>query len=204
VLTLYHNPQSRSTVAHYMLHELGVPFEIVPIDLAKKHHKTPEFLKINPMGKIPVLRDGDTIVTENPAILTYLADKYPKAGLAPAIDSPDRGAYLRWLFFYGSCFEPAMMDLALKRETPPQTGGWGKPADVLDTLSAALKPGPWLLGERFSAADVMMGSGVAYMLAFKILPERPEYVDYVARIEARPARKAARAARMSTLAPPLR
>jgi glutathione S-transferase len=194
MLTLYHNPQSRSTTVHFMLHELGEPFEIVPIELKAGEHKKPEFLKINPMGKIPVLRDGDVIVTETPAILTYLADKYPKAGLAPAIDSPDRGAYLRWLFFYGSCFEPALTDLALKRETPPSTAGWGKPAHVLDTLSAGLKPGPWLLGERFSAADVMVGSGVAYMLGFKILPERPEYVDYVARLEARPARKAARAA----------
>jgi glutathione S-transferase len=177
-----------------MLHELGEPFEIVPIDLKSGEHKKPEFLKINPMGKLPVLRDGDVIITETPAILTYLADKYPQAGLAPAIDSPERAAYLRWLFFYGSCFEPALIDLALKRETPPQTAGWGKPAHVLDTLSAGLKPGPWLLGERFSAADVMVGSGVAYMLGFKILPERPEYVDYVARLEARPARKAARAA----------
>jgi glutathione S-transferase len=139
------------------------------------------------------------IVTETPAILTYLADKYPQAGLAPAIDSPDRGAYLRWLFFYGSCFEPAMMDLALKRESPASSAGWGKPADVLDTLSAALKPGPWLLGERFSAADVMVGSGIAFMLAFKILPERPEYVEYVARLDARPARKAARAADQARL-----
>ncbi len=194
MLTLYHNPQSRSTTVHYMLHELGEPFEIVPIDLKAGEHKKPEFLKINPMGKVPVLRDGDVIITETPAILTYLADKYPKAGLAPAIDSPDRGAYLRWLFFYGSCFEPALIDLALKRETAPSMAGWGNPDDVLDTLSAALKPGPWLLGERFSTADVMVGSGVAYMLGFKILPERPEYVEYAARLEARPARKAAKAA----------
>ncbi|WP_439541201.1 glutathione S-transferase family protein [Hyphomicrobium sp.] len=194
MLTLYHNPQSRSTVVHYMLHELGEPFEIVPIDLKAGEHKTPEFLKINPMGKIPVLRDGDTIVTENPAILTYLADKYPSAGLAPAIDAPERGAYLRWLFFYGSCFEPACADMFMKRESPASTVGWGKPADVLDTLTGGLKPGPWLLGERFSAADVMVGSGVAYMLGFKVIPERPEYLDYVARLEARPAHKAAVAA----------
>src|SRR5262245_7453882 len=194
MLTLYHNPQSRSTTIHFMLHELGEPFEIVPVDLKAGEHKKPEFLKINPMGKLPVLRDGDVIITETPAILVYLADKYPKAGLAPAIDDPDRAAYLRWLFFYGSCFEPALIDLALKRETAPSMAGWGKPDDVLDTLSAALKPGPWLLGERFTAADVMMGSGVAYMLGFKILPERPEYVEYAARLEARPARKAAKAA----------
>lgn len=194
MLTLYHNPQSRSTTVHFMLHELGVPFEIVPIDLKAGEHKKPDFLKINPMGKIPVLKDGDTIITETPAILVYLADKYPNAGLAPAIYDPDRAAYLRWLFFYGSCFEPACVDMAMKRETPPSMAGWGKPSDVLDILAAALKPGPWLLGDRFSAADIMVGSGVAYMLGFKVLPERPEFVDYAARIEARPARQASKAA----------
>jgi glutathione S-transferase len=199
MLTLYHNPHSRSTTVHYMLHELGEPFEIVPINLKAGEHKTPDFLKINPMGKLPVLRDGDTIVTETPAILVYLADKYPKAGLSPAVDAPERGAFLRWMFFYGSCFEPALMDLSLKRESPPSMAGWGKPEDVLNTLSAGLKPGPWLLGERFSAADVMVGSGVAFMLMFKVLPERPEYLEYAARLEARPARKAAKAADQARL-----
>jgi glutathione S-transferase len=194
VLTLYHNPQSRSNTVHYMLHELGQPFEIVPIDLKAGEHKAPEFLKLNPMGKLPVLRDGDVIVTETPAILLYLADKYPQAGLAPAVDAPERGPFLRWLFFYGSCFEPAMMDLSLKRESPPSMAGWGKPEDVLDTVSAGLKPGPWLLGDRFSAADVMLASGIAFMLAFKVLPERPEFVAYAARLEERPARQAAKAA----------
>lgn len=118
MLTLYHNPLSRSTVVHHMLHEIGEPFEIVPIDLQKKEQKSPEFLKINPMGKIPVLTDGDTIVTEGPAILIYLADKYPKAVLAPAIDAPERGSYLRWMFFYGSVFEPAATDHYMKRESP--------------------------------------------------------------------------------------
>jgi glutathione S-transferase len=200
VLTLYHNPQSRSTVVHYMLHELGLPFEIVPIELKAGEHKRPEFLKINPMGKIPVLRDGETIVTENPAILTYLADKYPEAGLAPAIDDPDRATYLRWMFFYGSVFEPACIDISLKRDTPPSMSGWGKPEHVLDTLSSALKPGPWLLGDRFSAADVMIGSGLAYMLGFKVIPDRPEYLAYIERMKARPAHKAAVAADAARMA----
>ena len=201
MLKLYHNPQSRSNTVHYMLHELGEPFEIVPIDLKSGEQKSPEFLKLNPMGKIPVLVDGDVVVTETPAILVYLADKYPKAGLAPAIDAPERGAYLRWMFFYGSCFEPALVDLSMKRETNPSMAGWGKPSDVLDTVAAGVTPGPWLLGERFSAADVMMGSGIAFMLAFKVLPERPEFVDYAARLEARPARKAAKAAQAASMAP---
>jgi glutathione S-transferase len=200
VLTLYHNPHSRSMIVHYMLHELGEPFEVVPIDLQRQEHKSPDFLALNSMGKIPVLRDDDVIVTEAPAILTYLADRYPNAGLAPAIESPDRGRYLKWMFFYGSCFEPAMIDISLKRETPPSMAGWGKPADVLDTLSAALIPGPWLLGDRFTAADVLIGSGMAYMLGFKVLPDRPEYLAYVERLEARPAHKAAKAADAARLA----
>jgi len=200
VLTLYHNPHSRSAVVHYMLHELGEPFEIVPVDLQKGEHKSPEFLELNPMGKIPVLRDGNVVVTEVPAILTYVADKYPNAGLAPAIDAPDRGAYLRWMFFYGSCIEPAATDHYLKRESPSSTVGWGKLDDVLGTLSAGLTPGPWLLGERFSAADVLIGSGLGYMLPFNLLPERPEYLAYVERLEARPAHKAARAADAARLA----
>lgn len=200
MLTLYHNPHSRSAMVHYMLHELGEPFEIVPVDLQKGEHKSPEFLKLNPMGKIPVLCDGNVVVTEVPAILTYLADKYPNAGLAPAIDAPDRGAYLRWMFFYGSCIEPAATDHYLKRESPSSTVGWGKLDDVLGTLSAGLTPGPWLLGERFSAADVLIGSGLGYMLPFNLLPERPEYLAYVERLEARPAHKAARAADAARLA----
>lgn len=200
MLTLYHNPHSRSQIVHAMLHELGEPFEIVPVDLKAGAQKAPEFLKFNAMGKIPVLRDGDVIVSETPAILTYLADKYPSAGLAPAIDAPERGRYLRWMFFYGSVFEPACIDLSLKRETPPSMAGWGRPEDALDTLSAALIPGPWLLGDTFSAADVLVAAGVAYMLGFKVLPERPEYVSYAARFEARPACQAAKAADAARLA----
>lgn len=201
MLTIYHNPRSRSQIVHAMLHELGEPFGIVAVDLERKENKSAEFLALNPMGKIPVLRDGDLVVTETPAILAYLADKYPKAGLAPAVDAPERARYLRWMFFYGSVFEPAMVDISLKRETPPSMAGWGRPEDMLDTLSAALIPGPWLLGERFSAADVLVGSGIAYMLGFKVLPERPEYIGYTERLMARPAFQAARAADAARPAP---
>lgn len=194
MLTLYHNPHSRSAVAHTMLHEIGEPFEIVPIDLQKNEQKSPEFLKLNPMGKIPVLKDGETIVTESPAILLYLADKFPNAGLAPATDAPDRGAFLKWMFFYGSCIEPAATANYLKLDIPASTAGWGTLDDVLSTLSLGLDPGPWLLGEHFSAADVLIGSGLGYLMGFKLIPERPEFVDYVARMEARPAYHAAKAA----------
>lgn len=195
MLKLYHNPQSRSMMVLAMLHELGEPFEIVPVDLQKGEHKSPDFLALNPMGKIPVLADGDVVVTEVPAILTYLADKYPKAGLAPAVDAPERGPYLKWMFFYGSCFEPAATDHYMKRESPSRTVGWGTLDDVLNTISAGLKPGPWLLGDRYSAADVLMASGLAYMMGFNIVPARPEFEDYVARVQARPAFQTANAAR---------
>lgn len=195
MLKLYHNPHSRSMMVLAMLHELGEPFEIVPVDLQKKEQKSPAFLALNPMGKVPVLTDGDMVVTEVPAILTYLADKYPEAGLAPAVDAPERGPYLKWMFFYGSCFEPAATDHHMKRESPPGTVGWGTLDNVLDTISAGLKPGPWLLRDRFSAADVLMGSGLAYMMGFNVFPARPEFEDYVARLQARPALQAANAAR---------
>lgn len=194
MLTLYHAPNTRSTCAHFMLHEIGEPFEVKVLNLQKGEHKSPSYLAINPMGKVPALSDGGAIITELPAILTYLADRYPRAGLAPAIDAPDRGAYLRWMFFNGSVFEPAMIDHSLKRESPARQAGWGTFEAVLDTLSKGLANGPWLLGERFSAADVLLGSGVNYMLAFKVLPERPEFVAYAERVRQRPGYQAAAAA----------
>ncbi len=187
MLTLYHAPNSRSATALYMLHELGEPFELEILDLKKGEHKSADYLAINPMGKVPALKDGAALVTELPAILVYLADKYPRTGLAPAIDAPERGPYLKWMFFNGSCLEPAVMDKFMQRESPPSTAGWGTFDDVIGTLAAGLKPGPWLLGEKFSAADVLIGSALRYMLGFKILPERPEFVAYVERLQARPA-----------------
>lgn len=194
-LTLYHAPHSRSGAARFMLEELGVAYDLHVLNLKKNEQRSPAYLAVNPMGKVPALMHGDVLVTEQPAVLMYLADLYPQAGLAPAVDDPLRGAYLRWMIFYGSCFEPAVTDLAMKREpTPPSMCPYGDYDTMLSTVTGQLRAGPYLLGERFSAADVLWGSALAWMTAFKLVPELPEIVGYVARISARPAEQRAAAA----------
>ena len=183
MLTLYHNPQSRSTTIHYMLHEIGEPFEIVPIELKTGEHKRPEFLKINPMGKLPVLSDGDVIVTETPAILTYLADKYPKAGLAPAIDSPEGATYLRWLFFYGSAFEPAINDKFNKVVPLERASPYGSFEAVITTLTDQLAKGPFLLGEKKTVADVLWGGALGWVTMFGLVEKTPLIAGYMQRCQ---------------------
>lgn len=192
-IDFYYNPKSRATIVHWMLEELGVPFTTHLLSFDKAEHKTPEFLAINPMGKLPTIRHGGTVVTEYPAICCYLADAFPASGLAPAIGDPRRGTYLRWMFFTGSCIEPSMTDRALQREPGPSgMVGYGGFDDVMTTAALAIKDGPFLLGDMFSAADVVFGSGIAYGLMFGIMPARPEFTAYVERLEARPARIRAR------------
>jgi len=158
-ITFYHNPQSRSQMVHWMLEEAAAPYKIMPIDFAKSEHKAPAFLEINPMGKIPTIVHRGTVVTETAAIIAYLADAFPKAGLAPATDDPRRGAYYRWLFFGAGCFEPALLDTVMKRAPVERKSavGWGSYEDVLSTLKTALATGPYLLGDEFTAADVYIG-----------------------------------------------
>jgi glutathione S-transferase len=189
-LHFYYNPQSRAAIVHWMLEELGVPYETHLLRFDKGQHKTPEFLAINPMGKVPTIKHGDVVVTEGPAICCYLADAFPAAGLAPALGDPRRGPYLRWLFFSGSCIEPAMADHALKREPgKPSMMGYGSYEDVLNTAAQAISTsgGPYLLGDMFSAADVVFGSGIMFGMQFGIIPQRPEFVAYAERLKARPA-----------------
>ena len=114
-IVFYHNPQSRARMVHVMLEEVGAPYRIVPISFEKNEHKSPEFLALNPMGKLPTIAHHGIVVTETGAIIAYLADAFPKAGLAPAIGDPKRGAYYRWLFFGAGCFEPALLDKMMKR-----------------------------------------------------------------------------------------
>ena len=194
-ILFYHNPQSRSQMVHWMLEEAGAPYKIAPIDFAKNEHKSPAFLKINPMGKLPTIVHRGTVVTETAAIIAYLADVFPEAKLAPAIDDPRRGAYYRWLFFGAGCFEPALLDMVMKR--PPverkSAVGWGSYEDVLSTLKTALATGPYLLGDLFSAADVYIGSEINFAMKFggPGLKGEKLFEDYVARLIARPAFKRA-------------
>ncbi|HUO87624.1 MAG TPA: glutathione S-transferase family protein [Rhizomicrobium sp.] len=187
MITLYHSVASRSVIPLWMLEELGVAYEIADTDIRARKHKTPEFLKINPMGKVPALRDGETIVTEGPAICLYLADRYSYGTLAPKIDEPARGPFVKWIVFANAVFEPAAWLPAPVTEADRSGYGWGHPQKVFDTLEAALTPGPWLLGDRFSAADVALGGlfGIAWFN--KKVPERPAFAAYFDRINARPA-----------------
>jgi glutathione S-transferase len=146
------------------------------------------YLAINPMGKVPAILHGDALVTEQVAIYLYLADLFPEAGLAPAIGDPLRGPYLRWMVFYAACFEPAVVDRALKREPGGQAmSPYGDYDTMLATLTAQLKRGTWLLGERFSAADVLWGMALTWTTGFKLVPELPEIAAYLARFNTRPA-----------------
>ena len=187
-VTFFHAPHSRSSVTRAMLEELGVPFDLVTLDLQRAEQRSHEYLAINPMGKVPTLRHEGVLVTEQPAILMYLADLYPEKNLAPPIDDPLRGPYLRWIVFYGSCFEPAIMDLSQKREPMPAMAcAYGDYDSVMQVIAAQLKQGPWLLGERFTAADVLWGGALNYGMMFKLVPELPVFRAYVERVQSRPA-----------------
>ncbi len=161
-MKLYFNPQSRAVIAKWMLDECGAKYEIVPIDFNKREHKAPEFLKINPAGKLPALVDGDAKVFEGAAICMYLADKFPEAELAPKIAAPERGRYLSLMVYSTAQIEPAMGDAIMKVETAPQRG-WANFETVKDVVEGELGAGPYLFGERFTAADVMIGSMFIWM-----------------------------------------
>ncbi len=171
-----------------MLEETGEPYEIELLDLKRGDQTRPSFLAINPMGKVPALVDGEAVITEVAAICCYLADAYPAAKLAPAIGDARRGAYLKWLFFGPSCVEPAMIDKTLQREPAPRTtAGWADYETVVSVLRDAVAKGAFLLGEQFTAADVVIGSAIRWGMMFNMLPELPEFAAYRDRLGARPA-----------------
>jgi glutathione S-transferase len=190
-IVFYHNPRSRSQMVHWMLEEAAAPYRIMPIDFEKGEHKAPSFLALNPMGKLPTIVHRDVVVTETAAIIAYIADAFPAADLAPSPGDARRGAYYRWLFFGAGCFEPALLDRMMNR--PPverkSAVGWGSYDDVVVTLETALAAGPWLLGDKFSAADVYVGSEIRFGMMFGApnLKGNKVFDDYVARLSARPA-----------------
>ena len=188
-LVFFYNPMSRARIVHWMLEEVGVPYETRLVRFDRNEHKSPEFLAINPMGKLPTIKHGDTVVTEAGAICAYLADAFPAAQLAPPTSSPERGTYYRWMFFGAGCFEPAVIDHLFKRVPVerPSSIGYGTYEDTLNTLEKALARGPFLLGERFSAADVYVGSQIRWALMTKGIESRPVFEQYIARCDARPA-----------------
>jgi len=188
MMKLYWAPRSRSFTALWLMEETGQPYERVLTDITTGAQKAPEYLAINPMGKVPALADGDATLAEAAAICAYVAERYPEAKLAPPLGDPRRAKYLYWLFFSPGCIEPSIVQLATKIEMNPVAAGWGEAQRVFDVLDAALSKGPWLLGDSFSAADVMIGSGLHYAVRlFKMVPPRPSFDAYLARCAARPA-----------------
>jgi glutathione S-transferase len=194
-LTLYHASPSRSSVTLWMLEELGEPYDIHMLDLTKGENREAPYLAINPMGKVPALRDSDTVITESAAICTYLADEFPQKKLNIPVGTPQRGVYLKWLFFGPSCMEPAVIDRAAPRKEEARRGmlGYGDFDTTMNTVAAAVAKSPWLMGEQFTAADVVVGAGIRWGMMFKMIPERPEFLAYAERISARPAAQRAQA-----------
>ncbi len=194
-LTLYHAAPSRSSVVLWMLEEIGEPYDIKLLKLSAGDNMKPDYLAINPMGKVPALKHGDTTITEVAAICTYLADEFPKAKLSIPIGTPRRGVYLKWLFFGPGCLEPAVIDRAAPRKEEARRAmlGYGDFDTTMNVVAKAVEKGPWLMGEQFTAADVVIGAQIRWGMIFKMLPERKEFTDYAARIAARPAAKRAEA-----------
>lgn len=186
-IVLHHHPYSRAATVVWMLEETGVPYTLEYIDLMAGQQKTPAVRALNGMGKLPILVDGEAVVAETAAIGLYLADRYALGRLAPALDDPARGPYLRWCLYAPSVIEPGCAAHAAKWEFRPSNVGWGSYETMLETLGQALEPGPWLLGDRFTMADVVLGATLRYMLRFKMIDALPVLSAYIDRLSARPA-----------------
>ena len=194
-LILYTHPMSRGRTARWMLEEIGAPYDVQILDYAGAM-KSPAYLAINPMGKVPALAHGGAVVTETAAICAYLADAFPEAGLAPPANSQLRAPYYRWLFFAAGPLEAASTNQALGVEAAPDRKrmlGYGSLEDVLDTLETTLSGGRYLLGDHFTAADIYLGSGLGWGMQFGTVEKRPAFEDYCELVSQRPAAVKARA-----------
>jgi len=187
-LTFFTNPMSRGRIVRWMLEEVGAPYDTQLLEYGTTM-KAPEYLAINPMGKVPAIRHGDAVVTECAAICAYLADAFPQAGLAPPLDQ--RGAYYRWLFFAAGPLEAAVSNKALGFEVSAEqemTAGYGSYDRVLDTLEGALAGGGYVAGDRFTAADVYLGAHIGWGMEFGTIAPRPAFQAYHELLASRPAR----------------
>lgn len=186
--TLFYAPHTRATGALALMEELDVPYNLEVLNFKAGEQRSPKYLSVNPMGKVPAVLHNGALVTEQPAVYLYVADLYPGKGLAPAIGDPLRGPYLRWMVYYGSSFEPAIVDRSQKHApAPPSTCPYGDFDTMLTTLNDQLRKGPWMLGEQFTAADVLWGVALHWTTGFKLIPETPEIKAYVERVYSRPA-----------------
>ncbi|MBA4110910.1 MAG: glutathione S-transferase [Leptothrix sp. (in: Bacteria)] len=192
-VTFYHSPNSRSAGVLVLLEELNADYDTFVLNLKAGEQRQAAYLAINPMGKVPAIRHGNAVVTEQAAVYQYLAELYPEAGLAPQIGSPLRGPFLRWLAFYGASFEPAVVDRAQKHApAPPSTCPYGDFDTMFKTVTDQLARGPYILGEQFSAADVLWANALHWTTMFQLVPQTPVLQAYIERVTSRPA--AARAA----------
>ena len=187
-ILLYYSPQSRATGARVLLEELGAPYDLHVLNLKAAEQRQPAYLAVNPLGKVPAIKHGDALVTEQIAITIYLADLFPEAGLTPSLDDSMRGPYLRWIAYYGASFEPALIDKFMKHEPAPVTQSpYADFESMLGALEAQISRGPYLLGERMTAADILWGIAFSWTMMFGLVPKKDVFVRYAERITSRPA-----------------
>lgn len=186
MLTFYHSPRTRSTGVRILLEELGAAYEMQVLNRQRDELRGADYLAINPLGKVPAIVHDGAVITEQVAIYLYLADAFPERALAPPIGDPLRGPYLRWVAFYGACFEPALIDKHRGIEPGARAmSPYGTFDDVIDLLDTQLSPGPFILGESFTAADILWGTALGWTMQFKLVPERPAFTAYAGRIAGR-------------------
>lgn len=186
-LTLYHHPFSRAGGVVWTLEEVGEPYELVFVDIMKGEQKAGPVAAHNPMGKIPVLVDGDAVVSESAGIALYLADRYASGRLAPRLDDPRRAAYLQWSLFPAAVIEPGAMAKRAGWEFKPSQAGWGDYDAMLAAIERAVAGDGFLLGDMFTIADVVFGGTLRYMTRFQLLQASPAITAYLGRLQARPA-----------------
>jgi glutathione S-transferase len=185
---LYHAVPSRSITVHWMLEELGVPYEIELLSMEAEDHKQPDYLAVNPMGRVPALKHGDRIITETAAICAYLAEVFPEAGMDVPVGTPDRDQYLRWLFFAPVSAEPSVLWEALPLPEDLEYKPFAPVQDVAQVLATAVRGREFIVGDRMTAADVLIGGAIMWgTQLMPVLPPLPELLEYWARLEQRPA-----------------
>jgi len=200
MIIVHHHPFSRAANVVWMLEEIGIDYELRFIDLLASAHKAPDMIALNPVGKLPILQDGDLVVTESAAIGLYLADRYAPGRLAPALDDPARGTYFRWSLFAPSVIEPGAAAKGSEWEYKESQVGWGNYDSMLDAMESAVSSGAYLLGDMFSMADVIFGGTLRFMLQFNMVEARPAFTAYAERLAARPALQRADARNAAVIA----
>jgi glutathione S-transferase len=186
-VTLYYAPRTRATGTLTLLEEMGVPYDRHVLNIRAGENRQPAYLAINPMGKVPALMHQGQVITEQVAISIYLSDLFPDAKLAVPAGDLLRGPFLRWMAFYGTCLEPACTDKSMKRETPPRAqSGYGDYDTVIGVLNAQLEKGPYMLGERMTAADILWGTALSWLTMWDLVPKLPAITAYAERITTRP------------------